>query len=134
MMTPVATSSEAGGSIRTTLPRSGTTTAVLAAAPVAPPRVSLAVAAPGAPFAPASNAATDGCTVRPAAAASARADESAATISIVLPRSAASRASSRKLIRDVASRDPYGSTSARRSASVDRIRAAADVISSSASR
>ena len=58
---------------------------------------------------------TDGWTGRPAAAASARAEASAQMISICLPRSVASRASSRKLIRDVARREPYGSTSATRS-------------------
>jgi hypothetical protein len=38
------------------------------------------------------------------------------------------------LIRDVASRDPYGTTSATRSSSAIRIRLAAEVISSSTSR
>ena len=46
----------------------------------------------------------------------------------------ASRASSRKLIRDVATREPYGSTIATRRDSASRMRAAAEVISSSTSR
>ena len=46
----------------------------------------------------------------------------------------ASRDRSRKLIRDVATREPYGRTRATRRASLERIRAAADVISSSTSR
>jgi hypothetical protein len=86
------------------------------------------------PSPPLSNAATDGWTVRPAVIARARADASAAMISIDLPRSVASRARSRKLMRDVARREPYGRTIAIRSSSESRIRAAADVISSSASR
>ena len=90
---------------------------------------------PSAPAAPwASNAATEACTGNPAAAASARAEASAHTMSSRLPRAAASRASRRKLIRDVARREPYGSTSVIRFASVERMRAAADVISSSTSR
>ncbi len=46
----------------------------------------------------------------------------------------ASRASRRKLIRDVATRDPCGSTTATRRPAADRTRAAAEVISSSMSR
>ena len=46
----------------------------------------------------------------------------------------ASRDSSRKLIRDVATREPYGRTTAIRGASTSRIRVAAEVISSSTSR
>jgi hypothetical protein len=55
-------------------------------------------------------------------------------ISICLPRSEASRASSRKLIREVASLEPYGRTSATRSAPAALIPVAAEVISSSTSR
>ncbi|MEJ7697726.1 MAG: hypothetical protein WKF78_14180 [Candidatus Limnocylindrales bacterium] len=46
----------------------------------------------------------------------------------------ASRASNRKLIREVARRDPYGNTTATRGSALLRMRAAADVISSSTSR
>ena len=49
-------------------------------------------------------------------------------------RDTASRASSRKLMRDVATREPNGSTSPTRASSAARIRDAAEVISSSASR
>ena len=57
----------------------------------------------------ASNSATEAYTGRPADAAIARAAGSAATIDRTRFRSRPSRASSRKLIRDVASREPPGS-------------------------
>ena len=71
---------------------------------------------------------------RPADAASARVAPSPATMESRLPLVSASRARRRKLIRDVATREPYGSTTATRLPSVDRMRAAAEVISSSMSR
>ena len=77
---------------------------------------------------------TDANTGMPADAASARADASGATMSSRVPLTIASRASSRKLIRDVATRDPNGTTSPTRVSAAARIRAAAEVISSSASR
>ena len=77
---------------------------------------------------------TDANTGRPAEAASARADASGATMSSRRPWLIASRASSRKLIRDVATRDPNGITRPTRESAAARIREAAEVISSSASR
>ena len=62
------------------------------------------------------------------------AEASAATMSRRRPWLRASRASSRKLIRDVATREPNGSTRPTRESAAARIRAAAEVISSSASR
>ena len=60
---------------------------------------------------------------------------SLATIDSRLSWVSASRARSRKLIRDVATREPYGRTTATRGrARTPRIRAAAEVISSSTSR
>ncbi len=73
-------------------------------------------------------------TGRPAEAAIARAAGSAATIDSTRFRSSASRASSRKLIREVASREPGGRTRATFVSVTARIRAAALVISSSTSR
>ena len=70
----------------------------------------------------------------PAAAASARVEASGATIASRRLRCCASRARSRKLIRLVAIRDPAGNTSTTARSRVPRIRAAADVISSSMSR
>ncbi len=81
-----------------------------------------------------SNSVTLANTGRPADAASARVEPSGATIEIRRPRSEASRASNRKLIREVASREPCGSTIATQPGGADRIRPAADVISSSTSR
>ncbi len=83
---------------------------------------------------PRSKAATETCVANPADAASARAEASFVTTSSRLLRLSASRARSRKLIRDVASREPSGRTRAIRSSGSARIRAAADVISSSTSR
>ena len=77
---------------------------------------------------------TDANTGRPAEAASARAEASGATMSSRRPFACASRASSRKLIRDVATRDPKGSTRPTRVPSAVRMRVAAEVISSSGSR
>ena len=71
---------------------------------------------------------------RPADAASARVAPSPATIESRLPLVSASRARRRKLMREVATREPYGSTTATRLPSDDRMRAAAEVISSSMSR
>ncbi len=82
----------------------------------------------------ASNSATVAWTGSPADAAIARAAGSAATIDRTRFRSSASRASSRKLIRDVARREPGGRTSATFVSVAFRIRAAALVISSSTSR
>ena len=70
----------------------------------------------------------------PADAARARVAASPAMIDSRLPFSVASRASRRKLIRDVETRDPFGSTIAMRVPSEPRTRAAAVVISSSTSR
>jgi hypothetical protein len=77
---------------------------------------------------------TDAKTGNPADAASARVAASAATIDSRRLLTIASRDSSRKFIRDVAIRDPYGTTSATFVDVADRIRVAADVISSSTSR
>ena len=77
---------------------------------------------------------TDANTGMPAEAARARAEASGATMSSRLPLTIASRASSRKLMRDVATRDPNGTTTATRVSAAARMRAAAEVISSSASR
>ena len=82
----------------------------------------------------ASNSATVAKTGRPAEAASARAAASVEMIDRARLRSSASRASSRKLIREVAMREPGGTTRPTRGSSDPRIRAAADVISSSTSR
>ena len=82
----------------------------------------------------ASYSATEANTGNPADAASARVAASAATIESRFSWVSASRDSSRKLMRDVATREPYGSTTATRRPSADRMRAAADVISSSISR
>ena len=112
--------SAAGGSSRAT----GGTTAAPAARPVTGGPLSRA----------ASYSATDAKTGRPAEAASARVAGSADTIDSRLSCSIASRDSSRKLMRDVATREPCGRTTARRSCSAPRMRAAADVISSSTSR
>ena len=71
---------------------------------------------------------TETCVGRPADAASARAEASFVMTSIRLPRASASRARTRKLMRDVARREPSGRTSAIRSSSRARIRVAADVI------
>ena len=73
-------------------------------------------------------------TGSPAEAASARVAESPATTASCFSLIRASRDSSRKLIRDVATREPYGRTSATRRPGTSRIRAAAEVISSSTSR
>ena len=103
---------------------------------VAPEKKAAAPAAPASPG-PASDAsysATDANAGNPADVASARVAESADTIESRLSCSVASRDKSRKLIRDVATRDPYGRTTASRSWSDPRMRAAADVISSSISR
>ena len=81
-----------------------------------------------------SNSAIEANAARPADAASARADASAAITSRRRPLVIASRASIRKLIREVASRDPNGTTSATRDSPAERMRIAAEVISSSASR
>jgi len=82
----------------------------------------------------ASNSATDAKTASPADAASARVAGSAAMIDSRFSWPRASRESNRKLIREVATRDPKGSTRATWSASSDRIRDAAEVSSSSTSR
>ena len=71
---------------------------------------------------------------RPADAARDRVGASGATTAMLRPRSWASRASSRKLMRDVPRREPAGSTNAIRRSGASRSRAAADVISSSTSR
>ena len=89
---------------------------------------------PSAPSSDDSYSATVEKTGNPADAASARVAGSAATTERILPFVIASRASSRKLIRDVATREPYGNTTATRVASAARMRAAAEVISSSTSR
>src|SRR5205814_4600615 len=73
-------------------------------------------------------------TGRPADAASDRAAASPATIESRRLLTMASRDRSRKFIRDVAIRDPYGTTSASFVPGAFRIRDAADVISSSTSR
>ena len=73
-------------------------------------------------------------TGRPADAARARVAESPAMTDRRFSWVSASRARSRKLIRDVATREPYGSTTATRPDSTARTRAAAEVISSSTSR
>ena len=72
-------------------------------------------------------------TGSPADAASARVAPSGATIERRFSWISASRARSRKLIRDVATFEPYGRTSTTRLPSARRMRAAADVISSSTS-
>jgi hypothetical protein len=69
-------------------------------------------------------------TARPADRATDCTDGSAATIASFLLRRFASPASSRKLIRDVATRDAPESTRAIRVSEESRIRAAAEVISS----
>ena len=81
-----------------------------------------------------SYSATEAKTASPAEAARARVAGSPVTIDSRLSWVSASRDRSRKLIRDVATREPYGSTTAIRAASEARMRAAADVISSSTSR
>ncbi|HEX5015455.1 MAG TPA: hypothetical protein VFV72_15015 [Candidatus Limnocylindrales bacterium] len=81
-----------------------------------------------------SYSATDENTGRPADAARARVAGSDATIDRRRLLTTASRESSRKFIREVAIREPYGMTSATFVASEPRIRAAAEVISSSTSR
>ena len=73
-------------------------------------------------------------TGSPADAASERAAASPETIDSRRLLTTASRESSRKFIRDVAIRDPYGTTSATFVPGAFRIRDAADVISSSTSR
>ena len=73
-------------------------------------------------------------TGSPAEAARARVAASLAMIERRFSWVSASRASNRKLIRDVATRDPCGSTTAARRPSTVRMRAAAEVISSSMSR
>ena len=109
-----------------------------AAAPAAGGRARVAGSARRRPSSGASSAAsyspTDANTGMPAEAARARAEASGATMSSRLPLTIASRASSRKLIREVATRDPNGTTTATRVSAAARIRAAAEVISSSASR
>ena len=86
------------------------------------------------PPAAASYSATDANTGNPADAARARVAASDATIDSRRLLTTASRDSSRKFIREVAIRDPYGITRATFVASELRIRAAAEVISSSTSR
>ena len=81
-----------------------------------------------------SNSATVANAGSPADAARDLAEPSGATIERARFRACASRASSRKLIREVATREPAGRTSATRASSAARIRAAAEVISSSMSR
>jgi hypothetical protein len=78
--------------------------------------------------------ATEAKTGKPAEAASAREAASPDTIDSRRLLTSASRESSRKFIRDVAIRDPLGTTKATRVAAEERIRCAADVISSSTSR
>ena len=80
-----------------------------------------------------SYSATVAKTGSPAEAASARVAASPAMIDRRFSWVIASRASSRKLMRDVATREPYGRTTATRRPSTVRMRAAADVISSSVS-
>jgi hypothetical protein len=137
--TAVAARSSGGGEGASTASAGGTV-APVTAAPVAV-AAAVAAAAGATPSAPSGVSAdalsyspTEPKAGRPADAASARVAASPATIARRRPRVCASRARSRKLIRDVASREPYGTTSARRFSSVERIRAAADVISSSTSR
>jgi len=77
---------------------------------------------------------TEAKTGNPADAASARVAGSPDTIESRFSCSRASRVSNRKLIREVATREPYGRTTASCVASAPRMRAAAEVISSSTSR
>jgi hypothetical protein len=81
-----------------------------------------------------SHSATLAKTGRPAEAARARVAGSVATIDRRRLLTSASRDKRRKFIREVAIREPYGTTSATFVASDPRIRAAAEVISSSTSR
>ena len=111
------------------------------ASPVATPEAAAAAKAPASASVPersSSNEDSYSPTVakigRPADAASARVAPSPATIESRLPLVSASRARRRKLMREVATREPYGSTTATRLPSADRMRAAAEVISSSMSR
>jgi hypothetical protein len=86
------------------------------------------------PPAASSHSATLAKTGRPADAARARVAGSVATIDRRRLLTSASRDRRRKFIRDVAIREPYGTTSATFVASDPRMRAAAEVISSSTSR
>jgi shikimate kinase len=104
----------------------GATVAVAPSDPE-PPRPELAAA-------DSSHSATLAKTGRPADAASARVAGSVATIDRRRLLTTASRDRRRKFIRDVAIREPYGTTRATFVASDPRMRAAAEVISSSTSR
>ena len=91
-------------------------------------------AAAGGPARADSYSGTVANTGSPADAASARVAGSPATIDSLRLLMTASRDSSRKFIRDVEIREPYGTTRATLVESEERIREAADVISSSTSR
>ena len=86
------------------------------------------------PASAASYSGTVAKTGSPAEAARARDAASPAITDSRRLLTSASRERSRKLILDVAMRDPYGTTSATFVPGADRIRDAADVISSSTSR
>ena len=88
-----------------------------AAAPPASPRRPPASSSSSRPASDASYSATEAKTGSPADAASARVAGSPDTIDSRLSWVSASRDSSRKLIRDVATREPYGRTTASRAAS-----------------
>ena len=92
----------------------GSTMAAAAAAPAAGPATT--GGSSSTPSSVDSYSATELKTGRPAEAASARVAGSAATIDTRLSWVRASRDSSRKLIRDVATREPYGRTTASRAA------------------
>ncbi len=112
--------------------RVGATTVSLAARPT--PAARAASPAPSPAASDDSYSGTVPKTGSPADAASDRAAASPDTIDSRRLFMTASRDRSRKFIREVAIRDPYGTTSATRVPAADRIRCAADVISSSTSR
>ncbi len=117
-------------SVAAPAPATAAAPAPATAAAVGPSRASSS----SSPATEASYSATELKTGSPAEAASARVAGSPDTIDSRFSWVSASRDRSRKLIRDVATREPYGSTTARRDASEVRMRVAAEVISSSTSR
>ena len=140
----VSSETGGGGACSSIAPGAGSSTAgdrldpaaAIAVAPAAAPGPSPPGPSPSALGAAnaASYSATDENTGSPADAARARVAGSDATIERRRLLTIASRDSSRKFIREVLIRDPYGITSATFVASEPRILAAAEVISSSTSR
>jgi len=113
---------------------SGTGVSATAAAAAAADEPIASASPRGGPASAASYSATVANTGNPADAASARDAASPATIDSRRLLTTASRERRRKFIRDVAIREPYGTTRATFVPVVERIRDAADVISSSTSR